>query len=163
MKQLWAPWRMQYIQGEDRPDDCIFCLEDRSAEDRERLVLYRGSRAFVMMNKFPYTNGHLLIAPFRHTADPDALEDDEALEMHRLLILCRRVLADCVNPQGFNIGMNLGQIAGAGVADHLHLHIVPRWSGDTNFMPVFADVRVIPQHLEATYQLLAKAFAGRRP
>jgi len=163
MKQLWAPWRMEYIQGEDRPDDCIFCLEDRSAEDRERLVLYRGSRAFVMMNKFPYTNGHLLIAPFRHTADPAELEDDEALEMHRLLILGRGVLADCVNPQGFNIGMNLGQVAGAGVADHLHLHIVPRWSGDTNFMPVFADVRVIPQHLEATYQLLAKAFAGRHP
>lgn len=163
MKQLWAPWRMDYIQGEAPPEGCIFCLGDKAAEDAARLVLFRGTTACVLMNRFPYSNGHLLIAPYRHTADIADLEDDEVLEMHALLRLSRQILADKVAAQGFNIGMNLGQIAGAGITEHLHLHIVPRWSGDTNFMPVFAEVRVIPQHLEATYQLLRSAFAGREP
>ena len=160
MKQLWAPWRMAYIRGEsEKPESgCIFCVRDICGEDRERLILYRGEHVFVVMNKYPYTNGHLMIAPYRHTADPAELTDAEALEMHRLMVVCREVLKSRIAPQGFNIGMNLGQIAGAGVADHIHLHVVPRWSGDTNFMPVFADVRVIPQHLEATYEHLAPAF-----
>jgi ATP adenylyltransferase len=164
MKQLWAPWRMDYIRGEsEKPDTgCIFCVRDCCGEDRDRLILHRGEQAFVLMNKYPYTNGHLMIAPYRHTADPAELTDAEALEMHRLLVLCRDVLSERIAPQGFNVGMNLGQIAGAGIADHLHLHLVPRWSGDTNFMPVFADVRVIPQHLEATYEHLAPAFTGRK-
>jgi ATP adenylyltransferase len=114
------------------------------------------------MNRYPYTNGHLLVAPFRHTADLADLNELEALEMHRLLVLAKAVLKECVAPQGFNIGMNLGQVAGAGVADHLHMHIVPRWQGDTNFMPVFADVRIIPEHLEETYSRLAEAFARRK-
>lgn len=163
MKRLWAPWRMDYIGGQTPADGCIFCLGERAAEDAERLVLLRGERSFVMMNKFPYSNGHLLISPYRHTADLDELDEEETLEMHRLLCRSRQVLQACMHPQGFNVGMNLGQIAGAGVADHLHLHIVPRWSGDTNFMPVFADVRVIPQHLYATYRILLEGFAGSHP
>ncbi len=165
MKQLWAPWRMSYIRGESEAPEagCVFCLPPGQEEDRQRLVLRRGQTAFLIMNKYPYTNGHLMIAPYRHTADPGQLSADEVMEMHRLLVAAREVLLETSGPQGFNIGMNLGQIAGAGIADHLHLHIVPRWSGDTNFMPVFTDVRVIPQHLEETYEILSQAFSGRRP
>lgn len=164
MEQLWAPWRMTYIRGEEKEPGCVFCIPPEEAEeDERRLVLLRGETAFVLMNKYPYTNAHLMIAPYRHTCEPGVLTDGEALEMHRLLVLSKAVLQETVAPQGFNIGMNLGLVAGAGIADHLHLHIVPRWSGDTNFMPVFSDVRVIPQHLEETYRNLRRAFAGRRP
>jgi ATP adenylyltransferase len=165
MQRLWAPWRLAYIQGEDesRTDGCVFCVRDCCDDDPGRLILHRGEHAFVVMNKYPYSNGHLLIAPYRHIADVGDLSEEEALEMHRLLVMAKSVLAETVCAQGFNVGMNLGQIAGAGIAEHLHLHIVPRWSGDTNFMPVFADVRVIPQHLEATHRLLLAAFARRRP
>ena len=165
MKQLWAPWRMAYIAGEENsPEEgCIFCIREIRAEDRKRRVLRRGEHSFVIMNKYPYSNGHLLIAPYRHIADLNDLTENEALEMHRLLVLCRNVLQEKVSPHGFNVGMNLGRESGAGVADHLHMHIVPRWSGDTNFMPVFSDVRVIPQHIEATYELLAQAFDEGRP
>ncbi|WP_298038316.1 HIT domain-containing protein [uncultured Desulfuromonas sp.] len=160
MKQLWAPWRMEYIQGEaGKGEGCVFCGLGDPSNDPGRLILRRGDHAFVLMNKFPYSNGHLMVAPYRHTCDPGVLSDVEALEMHRLLNLARDVLQEKFSPQGFNVGMNLGQIAGAGVTDHLHMHIVPRWSGDTNFMPVFADVRVIPQHLQATYDYLAPAFS----
>lgn len=164
VKQIWAPWRMSYIQGTgENKDTCVFCVGKERDEDRERLILFRGEKAFVIMNRFPYTNGHLMIAPYRHTAKTEDLSDAEALEMHRLLVMSNRVLQESCAPHGFNIGMNLGQVAGAGIADHLHLHIVPRWSGDTNFMPVFADVRVIPQHLEETYEILLKSFSGRQP
>jgi len=157
MKFLWAPWRMEYIAA-PKGNECIFCLPAVPAEDPKRLVLHRGERAFVIMNRFPYSNGHLMIAPFRHVADLEELRAEEMAEMHVLLVKCRKVLGQVMSPQGFNVGMNLGEIAGAGIADHLHLHIVPRWSGDTNFMPVFADVRVVPQHLEATFELLVKGF-----
>ena len=165
MKQLWAPWRMAYISGKDdeNAEGCVFCVRDIRGEDRQRLILHRGEHAFVIMNKYPYSNGHLMVAPYRHLAELNGLSDAEALEMHHLLVHCRNVLQEECLPHGFNIGMNLGQVAGAGVADHLHLHIVPRWSGDTNFMPVFADVRVIPQHLDATYEYLAQAFGRRFP
>ncbi len=155
---------MEYILGDDDTDacGCIFCVRDISGEDCERLILARGEHAFVIMNKFPYTNGHLMVAPYRHTAELDELTDPEALEMHHLLARSRKVLKRCIEPQGFNVGMNLGRVAGAGVADHLHMHIVPRWSGDTNFMPVFGDVRVIPQHLEDTFRILAEGFAAYR-
>lgn len=163
MKQLWAPWRMDYIQDDHRTEGkgCIFCVRETGPEDVQRLILHRGEHAFVMMNRFPYTNGHLMVVPYRHTCDLDALGDVEVLEMHRLLGASQQVLSEYMNPQGFNIGVNLGQAGGAGVTDHLHTHLVPRWSGDTNFMPVFSEVRVIPQHLEETYHLLAAAFAKR--
>lgn len=163
MKQLWAPWRMAYIQEDLKRSDqaCVFCVRNWEGEDRERLILVRGTHAFVLMNRYPYTNGHLMVAPYRHTADISELTDPEALEMHQLAVLCREVLTECFSPHGFNLGINLGQVAGAGIADHLHLHVVPRWTGDTNFMPVFSDVRVIPEHLEATYDRLAAAFEKR--
>lgn len=159
MKQLWAPWRMEYIEQPSSSEGCIFCVKDDMSRDRERLILKRGKEAFVMMNKFPYSNAHLLIAPYRHTADMNELSDPERLDIFSLLVVAQNVLKDIFQPDGFNIGMNLGKVAGAGVAEHLHLHIVPRWSGDTNFMPIFSDVRVIPQHLEATYEKLAAGFA----
>ncbi|MDY0263301.1 HIT domain-containing protein [Syntrophotalea acetylenica] len=160
MKHLWAPWRMTYLECKDKQakDCCVFCVRDIVGEDAERLILWRGRHAFVVMNKFPYTNGHLLIAPYRHIPDILDLEPEESAEMLLLLRRCRMVMQQCLKPQGFNIGMNLGKIAGAGVADHLHMHIVPRWTGDTNFMPVFAEVRVIPQHLEETYAILLEGF-----
>jgi len=149
---------MEYIEG-PKQGGCIFCLPQDPAGDRARLVLHRGKKSFVMMNRFPYSNGHLMVAPYRHIGDLADFAPDEMAEMHLLLVHCRKVLGVAMAPQGFNVGMNLGEIAGAGIADHLHLHIVPRWKGDTNFMPVFADVRVVPQHLEATFALLAKEFA----
>lgn len=163
MEQLWAPWRMTYLECKDKDagDCCVFCIRDRVDEDPQRLVLFRGRHAFVIMNKYPYNNGHLLLAPYRHVPDIIDLTDEEMAEMHQMLRLARNVLQEALNPQGFNIGINLGRIAGAGLADHLHMHIVPRWSGDTNFMPVFSEVRVLPQHLDATYALLAPLFQGK--
>ncbi|MBN2429790.1 MAG: HIT domain-containing protein [Deltaproteobacteria bacterium] len=159
MKQLWAPWRMTYIE-EPEADECIFCVKEIEGEDHQRLILKRGTESFIMMNKFPYSNGHLLIAPYRHTADMNDLSDSERLEIFQQLVLCQYVLKNVFHPEGFNIGMNLGKVAGAGVAEHLHFHVVPRWNGDTNFMPVFSDVRVIPQHLETTFQKLADGFSA---
>lgn len=158
MKQLWAPWRMTYIE-EPTSDECIFCARENDGDDQKRLILRREKKAFVMMNKFPYSNGHLLIAPYQHTADMNELSTDERGEIFALLALCRNVLYDVFQPEGFNIGMNLGKVAGAGVTEHLHFHIVPRWSGDTNFMPIFSDIRVIPQHLEVTFDKLVGGFA----
>ena len=157
MDRLWAPWRLEYVQASRTPG-CIFCLGDEP-DDESRLVLQRGRHCFIIMNRFPYSNGHLMIAPLRHTADPGALAAEEAAELYRMTVYCRDILLQTCRPQGFNIGMNLGEVAGAGVLDHMHQHIVPRWAGDTNFMPVFADVRVIPQHLEATYRQLREAMA----
>lgn len=155
MDRLWAPWRLEYVQAARKPE-CVFCLGD-VAEDEARLVLLRGRHCFIIMNRFPYSNGHLMIAPLRHLADPGLLDQEEVSELHRMTVYCRDILLKTCKAQGFNIGMNLGEVAGAGVLDHLHQHIVPRWAGDTNFMPVFADVRVIPQHLEATYRQLREA------
>lgn len=153
MERLWAPWRMEYIRNTILADDteCIFKIGDDISKDAEKLVLYRGKTAFVMMNKYPYNNGHLLIAPFRHIGEFCALTDDELLEMQELLALCIQALKRAMNPQGFNIGLNLGRVAGAGVEDHIHYHIVPRWNGDTNFMPVFGQVKVISEGLDKSY------------
>ncbi len=160
MKHLWAPWRMAYIVGE-REDGCIFCIEgNEPSHDRERLILFRGKTAFVIMNRFPYTNGHLMVVPYRHTCEIDDLSEEEVLELWKLVSTSQRILKQVIYPQGFNIGLNLGQIAGAGVEDHLHVHLVPRWGGDTNFMPVMADIRVVPQYLEETFDLLADEFAA---
>jgi ATP adenylyltransferase len=151
MERLWAPWRLDYVQA-PRADQCVFCLGD-PLDDPARLVLHRGEHCFIIMNRYPYSNGHLMVAPFRHLADLGLLTAGEAAELHRLTVLCRDLLNSAFRPQGFNIGINLGAAGGAGITEHMHQHIVPRWIGDTNFMPVFADVRVIPQHLDATCQL----------
>lgn len=157
MERLWAPWRMEYIVN-DKPSGCIFCAAEKPEEDRERLILHRTSLSFVMMNRYPYTNGHLLIAPFRHTADLNELTDGEMLDLFATVRLCRNVLQATASPGGFNIGINLGRAAGAGVDEHLHLHVVPRWNGDTNFMSVLDDLRVMPENLMTTYERLKPAF-----
>lgn len=156
MDKLWAPWRVEYLT-EPKRSGCIFC-ED--GEDRDLLVLRRTPLARIMLNRYPYSNGHLLVAPRRHTAELGELTEAEMLELFRCAALCRDVLARASAPDGFNIGLNLGKAAGAGIADHLHLHVVPRWNGDSNFMTVVADLRVIPEALLATYDRLLPLFAA---
>jgi len=158
MKQLWAPWRLEYVETADEENGCLFCAAAEAEDDEERLVVHRGPRAFVLLNKFPYTSGHLLVAPRRHIGEFADLDDDEALEIHRLAERSIAALAETYAPQGYNLGWNLGRIAGAGVVDHVHLHVVPRWAGDTNFMPVLADVKVIPEHLAESRRRLAERF-----
>jgi ATP adenylyltransferase len=158
MERLWAPWRMAYI-GVPSPDGCIFCDKPREESDAGNWILCRGRLAFVILNAFPYNNGHLMVAPFRHTADIESLTPEEQAEIFRLTQLCVSLLREAFRPEGFNIGMNLGKVAGAGVADHLHMHIVPRWNGDTNFMPVIADTRVLPDSLDNTLRKLRAALA----
>ncbi len=152
MQVLWAPWRMGYVAGQ-KEAGCIFCAAS-AAPDRRSSLVFIQHPALVMLNKFPYVNGHLLVAPRTHAADPSALAADE---FRVLTDVVRRVISavtEAFRPDGLNIGMNLGVAAGAGVADHLHWHIVPRWIGDTNFMPMLAEVRIMPEHLEATYDRL---------
>ena len=160
VRQLWAPWRLEYIQQADDGSGCVFC-DAVGADDEERLVVHRGTNALVMLNKFPYASGHLMVAPFRHVGEFGDLSDDEALEVHRLAERGIAALAEAYEPQGYNVGWNLGRIAGAGVVDHVHLHVVPRWAGDTNFMPVIADVKVLPEHLVETRGKLADRFPTR--
>jgi ATP adenylyltransferase len=154
VERLWAPWRLEYIQNADEQEGCVFCTA-RDGDDAERLVVHRGNRALVVLNKYPYASGHLMVAPNRHEGEFGELDADEALEVHRLAAAGLATLAETMRPQGFNLGWNLGRIAGAGVVDHVHLHVVPRWAGDTNFMPVLADVKVLPEALESTRQKLA--------
>ena len=156
MERLWAPWRVDYLT-QSKPAGCIFC---QKGGDRELLVLRRTPLVLVMLNRYPYANGHLMVAPNRHTADIDALSDAEMLELFRSVALCRDVLSRACAPDGFNVGINLGKAAGAGVEDHVHLHVVPRWNGDNNFMCVVADTRVIPEALLATYDRLFSLFAA---
>jgi ATP adenylyltransferase len=159
-KQLWAPWRLEYIQSADDDTGCFLCAAAVGGDDEELLVVHRGERAFVVMNKFPYASGHLLVAPRRHGVEFAELDDDEALELHQLAAAAVGALRDLMHPEGFNVGWNLGRVAGAGVLDHVHLHVVPRWSGDTNFMPVLADLKVLPEHLSETRRKLAAAWPG---
>lgn len=162
MRVLWAPWRLSYVERTDGGGGCIFCdkpaASDPAARRRE-LVLRVTDHACVMMNLFPYSNGHLLVAPREHTADFARLDSRAAAGLQAELQRATAVLERAFAPAGFNLGMNLGRAAGAGVADHLHWHVVPRWVGDTNFMPLFADTRVIPEHIEATYDKLLPLFA----
>jgi ATP adenylyltransferase len=156
-ERLWAPWRLEYIQGADEQPGCVFCRAAGLA-DEEGLVVHRGRRAFVLLNRFPYAGGHLMVAPYRHCGELGELADEEALELHRLAVAAVGVLAQVMGPQGYNLGWNLGRIAGAGIVDHVHEHVVPRWAGDTNFMPVLADVKVMPEALEATRARLVAAW-----
>src|SRR5207244_8967387 len=152
-KQLWAPWRLEYIEAADELEGCVFC---RAAEapDEEGLVVRRGERAFALLNKFPYASGHLMVAPYRHGSSFDDLEEAEALEVHRLAVEAIAALRTVFSPEGFNVGWNLGRVAGAGIVDHGHLDVVPRWNGDTNFMPVLADLQVLPGPLLETRRKL---------
>lgn len=156
MKQLWAPWRSEYVKSGD-VGECIFCAA-RTKSPEEGLVLFNGAVSIVMLNKFPYNSAHLMIAPVRHVANVEELTPEEALDFFRLLRHSVTVLKKELNPAGFNIGMNVGKAAGAGIEEHLHTHVVPRWNGDMNFMPVLSDTKVIPEHLLATLSRLLPYF-----
>ena len=157
MKTLWAPWRMEYILSDVKEKGCIFCPGEK--EDlTERTILFVGKRSLVMMNKYPYINGHLLVAPLRHVAAPDQLEAEEMIALMTMVSHSINILKRVMKAAGINVGLNLGKVAGAGVEDHLHFHVVPRWHGDTNFMTVFGDLRVIPEHLGQTYSRLLPFF-----
>jgi ATP adenylyltransferase len=156
-RQLWAPWRLEYVAGADEQEGCVFCRA-AAGDDETGFVVRRGEHAFALLNRYPYASGHLMVAPYRHEREFGELSSDEALDMHRLAATAIGALADAMRPQGFNLGWNLGRIAGAGVIDHVHLHVVPRWAGDTNFMPVLADVKVIPESLQETRRKLAAAW-----
>lgn len=157
MKTLWAPWRIEYILA-PKPDTCVFCLPDQTQDDAERLILYRGVHSFVVMNKFPYSTGHLLVIPYKHVMDLMALSAEESYELMDLMRQSTRILQARFRCQGINIGLNLGEAAGAGIREHLHFHLVPRWNGDSSFMAVLDDVHILPEHLEATYAALKPYF-----
>jgi ATP adenylyltransferase len=161
MQNLWAPWRMEYILG-DRPRACIFCPDGNGETDEERLLLYRGELSMVVMNRFPYSNGHLLVAPWKHSPSLDDLKNDELLDLIRTVRASVGVLRETMSPDGFNVGLNIGTVAGAGFEAHVHFHIVPRWDGDTNFMTVFAEVRVVPEQIQQTYKKLLPYFTKER-
>lgn len=156
MKQLWAPWRIDYILS-PKEEGCIFCTIQESADDAENLILYRGVSSYIVMNKYPYNVGHVMVIPYRHIHDVADITRDEYQEMWELQTLCVRILGVSLGAEGFNIGMNLGTVAGAGIEAHLHMHIVPRWSNDASFLSVLADVRIIPEHLRITYAKLLEA------
>lgn len=162
MEQLWAPWRMTYIGNTEKKDDegCFFCRAWREkGRERENLLLARSETCLIMLNRFPYTSAHLMLAPARHVGSLEETTLDEGRELWRLAIAAKEALTKAVKPHGFNIGINQGKVGGAGVLDHIHVHVVPRWEGDVNFMPVLGDVRVIPQALEETWERLRPFFS----
>ena len=166
MEQLWAPWRLAYITNPkpaaltSHSHDCFLCRGIAEAADRENFIVHRTALSVVMLNRFPYNNGHLLVAPLRHVARLDLLEDTELLDLQRTLIRMQSAIETGMAPDGFNVGLNLGRVAGAGLPGHLHWHIVPRWNGDTNFMPVLTDAKVIVQSLESLWELLTAELGG---
>lgn len=156
MNRIWAPWRIEYIESE-KEDACIFCTAGEK-DHEESLLLHSSPDAMVMLNRYPYNSGHIMVAPSRHVADIAELTPGESTGIMSMLARSKTALAGAMKPDGFNVGANLGSAAGAGIADHLHFHIVPRWNGDTNFMPVFADIKVMPEHLAGTWRKLAPYF-----
>ena len=155
-ERIWAPWRLAYVKdaSKDVEQECIFCSKPGAGDDEAALIVHRGERCFVMLNLFPYTNGHLMVAPYEHTAALPAVDADTLAEMMGFAQKGMRALEDTYSPHGYNVGFNQGRVAGAGVEHHLHMHVVPRWGGDTNFMPVIGDTRVMPQSLEDSYAAL---------
>jgi len=158
MENLWAPWRMAYITPQTpQGQGCIFCTLPAERRDAENHILYRGEYCFMMLNRYPYNNGHLMVAPFAHVGSLDLLDAATLAEMMVQAQLALRAINQAMNPDGYNMGINQGKVAGAGFAGHIHLHVVPRWDGDTNFMPILAEVKVMPQHLDSVYEELKKA------
>jgi ATP adenylyltransferase len=156
--RIWAPWRLEYVRDADRGEECIFCSKPRAGDDAEALIVHRGELAYVILNLFPYTNGHLMVAPFEHVG---RLQEVDAGTLAEMLELAKRAMERIevvYAPQGFNMGFNQGRVAGAGVEGHIHMHVVPRWAGDTNYMSVIADTRVMPQSLEDSYEALRAGF-----
>lgn len=159
MKFLYAPWRMAYIRKfSKKSSECFLCEASKDHRDEVSLVVHRGDRCFVILNRYPYNNGHVMVAPYKHTGKISDLEDDELMELMHLLRLSIKVLEKEYRPDGFNVGLNLGRAAGAGLEDHLHFHVVPRWIGDTNFMPVISDTKVIPESLYESWKRIRECF-----
>jgi len=158
MKHLWSPWRMTYIENHDKQDGCIFCIAQAQTDGAENLIAFRGKLAYVILNRYPYASGHLMVVPFEHISSLELLDTATRTEMMELTSRCISVLKNTYTPQGFNIGVNIGEAAGAGVLEHVHIHIVPRWNGDTNFMSTLGGTRVLPEALEDTYQRVRKTF-----
>lgn len=160
MERLWAPWRTEYITQsvKKKPDSCVFCDIQAPGDDRARLVVHRGEHSLVVLNRYPYNNGHLLVMPNAHIGRFEALDEAAFLDLHTLVVRSIQVLEAAMQPQGINLGMNLGTVAGAGIPDHMHYHLVPRWGGDTNFMPVVGETKVISQHVLDTYDRLKPHF-----
>ena len=157
MEHLWAPWRMEYILGKKEPG-CIFCPDTRQGTDEDNLILFKGRLTMVMMNKYPYNNGHLLVSPLRHVSCLDNLKIEELTDLMLKIKASLQFIKEEMHPDGFNVGLNIGETAGAGMAEHLHFHIVPRWNGDTSYMTVLGEIRVIPEHLKRTYKRLKPYF-----
>jgi ATP adenylyltransferase len=160
VERLWSPWRIEYVQAaKDDEGACIFCDKPALGDDEKALILARGNLAFVMLNAYPYNPGHLMVAPFRHVGELEELTAEELGDASSLLQRSIRALKELSGPDGYNLGMNLGRVAGAGIADHVHWHLVPRWGGDTNFMPVVGETKVLPELLSGTYAKLRPLFA----
>jgi ATP adenylyltransferase len=159
-QRIWAPWRLAYVKdaSKDSSEECIFCAALEAGDDEANLIVHRGERSFVILNKFPYTNGHLMVAPYEHLATLPGLDAETVAEIMAFAQRAMTVLEERYSPHGYNVGFNQGRVAGAGVEHHIHMHVVPRWGGDTNFMPVLADTRVMPQSLEQSYEALAGSF-----
>ncbi|MEM0016931.1 MAG: HIT domain-containing protein [Candidatus Korarchaeum sp.] len=162
LRRLWAVWRMPYIKllASEGEKECIFCTLPREGRDRDNLILHRSNLSFIILNKYPYNPGHLMVAPYRHVANLDELEDEELMDVMELLRLSVRILRRAMGPDGFNIGMNIGRAAGAGFEGHIHIHVVPRWVGDANFMPILGNTKVISEALSNTYDELKKVLNG---
>ena len=158
--RIWAPWRLAYVKdaSTDNEDECIFCAKPAADDDESNLIVHRGERCFVILNLFPYTNGHLMVAPYEHAAELQALDDQTTGEIMALAQRGIAALEKSYSPHGYNVGFNQGLVAGAGVEHHIHMHVVPRWGGDTNFMPVLGDTRVMPQSLEDSYETMRGRF-----
>lgn len=165
MKRLWAPWRMEYILDDKKHDICLFCdvsKKDKNrvnkTRDRKNLILFRGKKSFIMLNKYPYNSGHLMVVPYFHTPTFEGLSDDVLFDLIKNVERSTRILKEVLNPDGFNMGLNFGKVAGAGMESHMHMHVVPRWTGDTDSMPIIAETRVMPEHLQKTYNKLVRHF-----
>ena len=157
-QRIWAPWRLRYVKNAKKSDECVFCAKPDAGDDRTNLIVHRGERCFVILNLFPYTNGHLMVAPYAHVGSIAELDPETCAETMALAQRGIRVLEEAYAPHGFNVGFNQGRVAGAGVEHHIHMHVVPRWGGDTNFMPVLGDTRVMPQTVEQSYEMLRGTF-----
>jgi ATP adenylyltransferase len=159
MDYLWSPWRFPYLTGQNKPEGCIFCLMVAANRDDENLIVFRGVHNFVVLNRFPYTSGHLMVVPYRHVADLSGISDEAAAELMVLTRAAGRHIRWVYHPDGMNLGMNMGESAGAGIAGHIHMHVLPRWAADANFMTTVAQTRVLPEELSVTWQRLKDAFA----
>ena len=162
MDIMWAPWRSEYLNqnnsGEPKKDVCVFCDALTTEDDHERHIIYRGKTAFVILNKYPYNNGHMLVMPKRHISRPDMMTDEERVEIMNLIVKAQTVLYEVYRPHGVNIGANIGEAAGAGIAQHMHFHVLPRWNADANFMTTVCNMRVIPESLDETWEKIRKAW-----